>query len=169
MQLRYLFAVTALAITTGFGVVNADNTVHVSAAATNIANRVPLLLAPVIKDAKYHCGSTSSSSVVATLVNKNGSDQTYMPVFKGQKLDQCIEYYPADCSGLPAGLLCVPTKCKTSKSGENITIKGSLVIVPANGQKQVSINIPNTDFQSAAISVGTVKVNISPLPSTCIF
>lgn len=173
MQLRHIFALATVAITLSVGIANADNLVRapIPNAATTISHQVPspLLLAPVIQEAKYNCGSTSTSSVVATLINKNGVEQTYTPTFKGQKLDQCVEYYPADCSGLPAGSICLPTKCKTTKAGEMITVKGSAVVVPANGQKQAVITVPNTDFQSAAISVGTVKANLSPLPQTCIF
>ncbi|MDD5392322.1 MAG: hypothetical protein PHE17_04820 [Thiothrix sp.] len=171
MKPRYIATLIALTAAMSIGTAIADNTVRLpsAAAVTNIGNHIPLLLAPVIKDVKYVCGNPSSSSVIGTLVNKNTTPQTYTPVFKGQKLNQCVEYYPVDCSGMPAGSLCIPTKCKTTKPGEFVTIKGSPVVVPANGQKQASIGVPNTDFQSATLNVGTVKANVAPLPHSCIF
>ncbi len=169
MKLRYIALLVAIM---GVSTAAANNTIRIPAN-TNVTvpstHIPPLLLAPAIKDTKYSCGNPSSSSVTGMLVNKNGIAQTYTPVFKGQELDQCIEYYPADCSGQPAGSLCIPTKCKTTKPGAFVTVKGSPVTVPANSQKQAFISIPNSDYQSASLNVGTVKAAISPLPHTCIF
>ena len=166
MKPYYIATLIVLASAMSIGTSVADNTVPRPNGSIITA---PLLLAPAIKDVKYSCGNPSTSKVFGTLINKNATVQTYTPIFKGQKLDQCIEYYPANCSGLPAGTLCIPTKCKTIKPGEVVTIKGSPVVIPANGQKQAFVNIPNTSYQSATLNVGSVKANVAPLPETCIF
>lgn len=124
----------------------ADNNPAAPLSPHNISPVNPhLLFAPVIKNAGWNCANPSVSNVRGTLINKNATAQTYMPIFKGQKLNN------------------------GNQPGQYVTILGNSVTVPPNSQKDVHISIPNTFYQSASLNVGSVKADISPPPQTCIF
>lgn len=140
----YYFALLIAAM--GIGIAVADNNPTVPPSVHNLSPVNPhLLFAPVIRNAAWNCGSPSSSNARGTLINKNATPQTYIPIFKGQKLNE------------------------GNQPGQFVTIMGSAVTVAASSQKDVHIAIPNTFYQSASLNVGSVKANISPPPQTCIF
>lgn len=132
-------------------------------------NPVVRFSAPIVKDAKFHCGSRSLSSVSGTIRNNSTTTQSYTAVFTGQYLDECIEPTYPDCSNLPPGYLCMPNGCNKYKAGEIITVKAAAVTLPVNGEKTVMISIPNRDFKTATFSAGLTKATVVPLPKTCLF
>lgn len=120
------------------------------------------LLNPIIQNAKASC-SGPSSAVRGTLVNNLGTAQTYTPILKGQEYDNCVEYYPA--SGMCGNSPCLPTVCKKSVPGKNVSIKGSEVSVPAKGKKDFIIVVGDS-LKTASVSAGNATANIKPPPES---
>ena len=132
-----------------------------------ISRPMPVLL-PAISNVRFSCGNPSSSLVRATLINKNGFPQSYIPMLTLQPMDKCIKWSSSHCDAFPEGMLCVP-RCQKFVAGKAIMLPGESVTVPASGKAAAVIYIPNRAFKNAVFSVGSVKVSVTPKPYECIF
>ena len=103
--------------------------------------RLPLVLAPEIKDLAFNCGSTSMTNITAKILNKNNTAQTYTPVFEGKSCKDCA----------------------TSKTN------GAAVTIPAKGETTIKIDITNKLYPFAKVSIGSISANFPNGVDACIF